>query len=342
MNMIRRAFACEIERVAGSAADGVPIVASTDAIDRYGEVVEQDWRLDNYKRNPVVLWSHDPHDLPIGKALDVRVDNGKLKARIVFAAHAKAQEIAQLWNDGFLNAISVGFYPTNVRFEKRDGKDVPVLSGNELLEISVVGIPANPEALAEERAFLRSIAGGSPAHMRDMDQIRKAFGIAADATEDQIVEQLTARGAELVSKALAPVLAAVGAETIDAALGTIGAMKSAAERVPVLEAEIAKAAKAAEETEKSALLGKLKSEGRATPAQLEAFASMSLDFVRAFEKTAPRVILEPAVEQPSAPSTKGVKTWAEHSTMELHALAQSNPELYAQLRKEHLARSKGA
>lgn len=130
-------------------------ICSTDCVDRYDEVVAQNWRLDNYRANPVALFAHLQRELPIGQAIAVAVEGGELVATIKFAS-ARANPLAEnVWQsivEGTLRAVSVGFYPHTVRWEKRLDQEVLVLDDNELFEISVVPVPANPEALAKARA----------------------------------------------------------------------------------------------------------------------------------------------------------------------------------------------
>jgi len=47
--------------------DTITIVASTSGRDRDGDRVKTaGWRLDAFRRNPVLLWAHDHKSLPIG------------------------------------------------------------------------------------------------------------------------------------------------------------------------------------------------------------------------------------------------------------------------------------
>lgn len=122
---------------------GFDFLASTSAIDRQGDSIDQSgWELGNYKLNPVILWAHDYSQLPIGKAESVEITDAGLKISTVFAsekANPKAEQVRQLLAEGFLNAVSVGFIP-----KERNGN---VITRAELLEVSVVPVPANQEAL---------------------------------------------------------------------------------------------------------------------------------------------------------------------------------------------------
>lgn len=119
------------------------IIASTDAIDRQGDSVDQKgWELDNFMNNPVVLWAHDYKSLPIGKVLSAVVVKGKLVAEFMFATEEMnpvAQQVKKLYEGGYLNASSVGFIA-----KERKGNSI---TRSELLELSLVPVPANQEAL---------------------------------------------------------------------------------------------------------------------------------------------------------------------------------------------------
>ena len=138
-------------------------VASTATVDRYHEVIEPaGWRLDSYLRNPVFQNAHNYGDIlfTLGKALttEVRTVGGgqALCQRIQFATEVNpvARIAYGLYKGGFLNAVSVGFIP--LRWEDGGASSAGGQSGaprrryleQELLEVSAVAIPANPDALA--------------------------------------------------------------------------------------------------------------------------------------------------------------------------------------------------
>lgn len=132
-----------------AASDGlVSFIASTASEDRMGDVIRQDgWDLKAYKKNPVVLFGHD-HSKPIGKAHNIRVKDGALTADFEFASAEVdefAAKIGRMVKAGYLNAVSVGFQPLEVKPRKNGGYE---FLKSELLEISVVSVPANSEALA--------------------------------------------------------------------------------------------------------------------------------------------------------------------------------------------------
>ena len=57
-------------------ADPFLFVASTEAEDRYGDVIEQEgWNLADFRKNPIALWMHD-HKSPIGTVDSLEVLRG--------------------------------------------------------------------------------------------------------------------------------------------------------------------------------------------------------------------------------------------------------------------------
>lgn len=123
-------------------------VASTPIVDRQGEVIEVDgWETDKFLANPVMLWAHNLGEMrpPIGKVTKV----WRYGQKLMFGAKFDLQDdfaaaIFRKFKDGFLNAFSVGFMPL-----ERDGNR---FVKSELLEISAVPVPANPDAVVQLRA----------------------------------------------------------------------------------------------------------------------------------------------------------------------------------------------
>lgn len=143
----------ELTTVRESARE-VDFICSTETIDSYDSVIRQRWRTERYMRNPVVLFAHDSRELPIGQATNVRVEKNQLVATLRIAsaeANPKAEYVWRSIVEGSLRGLSVGFYPNKVTEEEIDGRSILVLDDNELLELSIVPIPANPETLVKLR-----------------------------------------------------------------------------------------------------------------------------------------------------------------------------------------------
>jgi HK97 family phage prohead protease/HK97 family phage major capsid protein len=133
-------------------ADGLEFVLSDETVDRYGDViVASGWQLANFKRNPIALFGHD-QSTPIGVWENLRVEGTRLMGRLKLAARGTSQridEIISLVEQGVLKAVSVGFRPLE---REPDGKGIRY-KRQELLETSVVSVPANPAALAVAKSM---------------------------------------------------------------------------------------------------------------------------------------------------------------------------------------------
>lgn len=133
-------------------------IFSTQDVDRHGDIVLQDgWDISMFKKNPVILNSHNYGDAAevIGKASNVKVEAKKLQGKITFAVaeNPKAKVIFDLYAGGFLNAFSVGFIPSKFKENKDGTTDWFTIEEAELLEVSAVSVPANARALAKAKGI---------------------------------------------------------------------------------------------------------------------------------------------------------------------------------------------
>ncbi len=131
---------------------------SDGSVDRMGDTIDPNgWDLTAFERNPVALWAHDSSAPPIGVASNVGKVGERLMGDIEFApaaTYAFAETIFRLVEGKYIRAVSVGFIPHEYSFVENDpdrgfGID---FKRQELLEISLCPIPANPNALGEARA----------------------------------------------------------------------------------------------------------------------------------------------------------------------------------------------
>jgi HK97 family phage prohead protease len=214
-------------------------IASTDAIDSYDEIVEQVWQLERFLSNPVILYAHQSRELPIGIATMCAMLDGKLQCTVRFVTEDKNPLAEQVWKmvrDGELRAVSVGFRPHSYRWEKQADREVLVLSDNELLEISVVPIPANPEALAKIRAKARAEASTNVAASAAQEKTMKTIEELTALVQQREAEVRTAEAkAREVQKELDAAKATISAlETQNKAL--VAERDAAAERSAKSEA----------------------------------------------------------------------------------------------------------
>ena len=135
------------------AADPREFVMSDGSVDRMGDVIEPaGWRLDRFHRNPVALFNHD-RDFPIGTWRDVAVRKGQLTGRLELMdpVSCRLKELHAAVEAGVLRAVSVGFHSDSF---KPAGKSGGIrFTEAELVECSLVSVPANPNALAVAKAL---------------------------------------------------------------------------------------------------------------------------------------------------------------------------------------------
>jgi len=160
--ILMRAFVPEI-RKKNTDTRTVTFVASDGSRDSAHTVLNQaGWDLNRFNANPVIGYNHEVYgawkpedvDFVIGKGR-AYVEDGKLFVDITFetaAMNPLAEKVYQKVLFGSLNAVSVGFLPLGnghwgegeeARGEERE---TYYYAGQELLEISVVNIPANANA----------------------------------------------------------------------------------------------------------------------------------------------------------------------------------------------------
>ena len=151
---IRKVFTTAVKAVEGKDRT-LEFVGSTESKDRDGEVIKASaWMVDKYVANPVVQWAHDYTSPPIGKTLSIRQENGNTVFEIEFApaeTYEFADTIYKLCKGGFLSATSVGFIPVESTAGKKETDPRRTFTKVELLEISIVPVPSNPDALVTAR-----------------------------------------------------------------------------------------------------------------------------------------------------------------------------------------------
>lgn len=137
---------------AAAEISGLEFCLSDETEDRMGDVIQSDgWQLDNFKKNPIALFNHRS-DFVIGTWDNISVKDKRLRGHLKMAPEGtsdRIDEIRRLIDAGILRAVSVGFKPLEYEPRRIDGKYVGELfTKQELVETSLVSVPANPNALA--------------------------------------------------------------------------------------------------------------------------------------------------------------------------------------------------
>lgn len=169
----------------------IKFTISTDGVDRAGDVIHQmGWYLDNYLKNPVVLWNHCTEQV-IGKCIQIGIEDGDLKATVEFIPESnpwmgrQAEGIYQMCKQGFLSATSVGFFPIELAettdqdrgaYTREPGVDIYAA---ELTEFSIVTKPCNPEALIETVGIKEQVAVATKEHHDARERSLRLLRVAA-------------------------------------------------------------------------------------------------------------------------------------------------------------------
>jgi hypothetical protein len=149
----------------GANLDGLKkfkFVISSENTDRHGDIVKQAGiDTDNFMRNPVFLLDHKYTVASIGGIFTkIYQEGNKTIGEGVFSPTEAGELSSKLYELGMLRAVSVGFlakeYGTKVNDRGETITDYTVIEKSELLEVSGVAVPANPDALAiiEEKGIL--------------------------------------------------------------------------------------------------------------------------------------------------------------------------------------------
>lgn len=207
-------------------------VMTAETVDRHGDiVVTAGIDTTNFEQNPVLLLNHNWWGLPIGKWAGLTRHAKRLDGTAHFVGDLsdEAEAVWRLVDGGALRACSIGFYPKLVEGiydADRSLTGFRILE-SELLECSVVTIPANTHALKKAYGLIGEKAVKSLAEMA-MD-LRKGPSPAAFAPDEADLEAIWREisGPSVPVEAAAP--SAVSKNRIRAALARAKALLLRAE-----------------------------------------------------------------------------------------------------------------
>ena len=136
--------------------EGPTFVLSDATPDRMGDIIDAGgWDLKNFSKNPVALFNHNAN-FPIGKWHNLRVEKGELRGDLRLAPEGtspRIDEIRRLVEADILRAVSVGFLPRKYEPISKGSDSGMRFTAAELIETSLVSIPANPNALAVAKSL---------------------------------------------------------------------------------------------------------------------------------------------------------------------------------------------
>lgn len=137
---------------------------------------------------PKFLLNHDTHSLPIGRILSIKSvgasdlprhmrDAGATGGLLVEKEFFRSQRASDALEASGEMAMSFGFDIVESQFEKRDGRQIRLLTKLKLFEVSDVTFPANPLATAVVSKSLPPVAvkrTGTNIHSHEFWQVARA------------------------------------------------------------------------------------------------------------------------------------------------------------------------
>ena len=177
-------------------------VISTATIDRVGDLlIPRGCRLENYAKNPIVLWAHGLEGItqPIGTSLSpdgelaVSVSETEVKATSWFSQTSlESAQIFELIDEGIVRATSVRETPIQSRIHHDpSGGEVLIVEEWELEEWSWCAIGINPDAVA--KTLYRNRLGGQPIapsvlkSLIAVAPVNRKFGIGLSMEKDMTI-----------------------------------------------------------------------------------------------------------------------------------------------------------
>ena len=186
-----------------------------DSVNTYGfRMLTAGANLEEYRKNPVVLYNHNDWEAPIGRAESVYIKDGAIYADILFDEEdPKAAEIAGKVERGFLRMASVGAWPPEEWSDDGELK-LPGQTGGTAIrwtmrEVSVCPIGANHNALAlydrntgkridlaDKEAVIGLMDGrnihNNPKNKTDMSLLTQMLKLSDSASEQAVADEVSA------------------------------------------------------------------------------------------------------------------------------------------------------
>ena len=191
---------------------------TNESVNSYGfRVLTSGIDLEQYRRNPVLLYMHERGNV-IGYVKDLQVENGEVTGELVFdEASELSIRCKKQFEVGSLRMVSVGLDPKETSGAPElllEGQTRPTVTKSKLVEVSLVDIGANDDAirmynegtaieLGKDGNCLLPLLSNNPINQTTMDLKKFALQLGLPETADEAT--VLAKIAELQKEAGASV-----------------------------------------------------------------------------------------------------------------------------------------
>lgn len=191
------------------------VIISNSSLNSYGSrVLTEGIDLTQYQRNPILLWMHTrpfrgttDEVLPLGHIENLRIDGDNLIGTPVFDESDEfARRVKAKWDSGILRMVSAGLKVIEESTDPKvllQGQQYATISRSKLIEVSIVDIGSNDDALVlyddqgdiinlaqgKDKIFLTPISNPLIAIQMDIKQIALALGLPDTATEQEVLQE---------------------------------------------------------------------------------------------------------------------------------------------------------
>ena len=209
---------------------GKEAIITSNGLNSYGSrVLTEGGDLRQYERNPVLLFMHNRafsrENLPIGRMEGLRIDGDRLIGTPVFDLNDEfAKRIADKWENGFLRMLSAGIEIIETSSDAGvmlPGQTRPTITKWKLVEVSVVDIGANDEALRlyDQAGAMLKLASGID---------NEVLPLLKEREDNQLIIKTT------MNKELLTLLGLQEGATDEQVLATVRGLKEKADKVEAM------------------------------------------------------------------------------------------------------------
>jgi len=177
---------------------------SSNTQDYTEDIIEQDFDLERFKKNPVFLYNHDADALPIGRVVEITNEGDKTTGKVEFWVSDKpantwsetdkiANTVYEQYKKGFLKGVSIRIKPIDVTVNpnSRGGKGLWVKK-SQLLEISATSLPMNEDSLKKHLKIQEEENNEGELQVENKNEIAKSMleGAGVEREENTVKQDL--------------------------------------------------------------------------------------------------------------------------------------------------------